>query len=112
MLFTAGMALLFLAVCYYLIDVLGWKRGAVPFFILGSNAISAYVGSILLAKILLWAQISAGGEATSLHSWIYRNAFVPWAGELNGSLAFAIVFVLLWIALMTPLYRKKVFIKI
>jgi predicted acyltransferase len=111
-LFTAGMALLFLAVCYYLIDVLGWKRGAVPFFILGSNAISAYVGSILLAKILLWAQISAGGEATSLHSWIYRNAFVPWAGELNGSLAFAIVFVLLWIALMTPLYRKKVFIKI
>jgi predicted acyltransferase len=111
-LFTAGMALLFLAVCYYLIDVLGWKRGAVPFFILGSNAISAYVGSILLAKILLWVQVSAGGKVTSLYSWIYRNAFVPWAGELNGSLAFAIVFVLLWIALMTPLYRKKVFIKI
>jgi predicted acyltransferase len=111
-LFAAGAALLFLSGCFFLIDVLGWKKGALPFFILGSNAIAAYAGSILLAKLLVWVQVSAGGERTSLYSWIYGYAFVPWAGEINGSLAFAMGFVLLWVALMTPLYRKKIFIKI
>jgi predicted acyltransferase len=111
-LFTAGAALLFLAGCFFLVDVLGRKKWALPFIVLGTNAIAAYVGSSLLAKILLWVKVSSGGERIGLFSWIYRSAFVPWAGDVNGSLAFAITFVLLWLALMTPLYRKKIFIKI
>ncbi|MDH4272047.1 MAG: heparan-alpha-glucosaminide N-acetyltransferase domain-containing protein [Candidatus Aminicenantes bacterium] len=111
-LFTAGAALLLLAAGYLTIDVLGWRRWAVPLFVFGTNAIAAYVGSILLAKILLWIKVWSGGERINLVSWIYRNAFVPWAGNINGSLAFALGFVLLWLALMTPLYRKKIFIKI
>jgi predicted acyltransferase len=111
-LFTAGAALLLLGGCFLLLDVLGMKKWALPFRVLGTNAITAYVGSALLAKILAWVQVSSGGERISLFSWIYRSAFVPWAGKVNGSLAFAVVFVLLWLALMTPLYRKRIFIKI
>jgi predicted acyltransferase len=111
-LFTAGAALLFLAVCFFVIDVLKWKSWALPFLALGTNAIAAYVGSSLLVKVLLWIDVPAGGETIRLYSWIYRKGFVPWAGELNGSLAFAIVFVLIWMALMIPLYRKKIWIKI
>jgi predicted acyltransferase len=111
-LFTAGAALLLLALFYLLIDVLGWRNWAVRFFVFGTNAIAAYVGSILLAKILLWIKVWSGAGRISLFSWIYKNAFVPWAGDINGSLAFALVFVLLWLALMMPLYRKKIFIKI
>lgn len=44
--------------------------------------------------------------------YIYDHFLVPWAGHLNGSLVFAIVFVLIWVGIMIPLYRKRIFIKI
>jgi predicted acyltransferase len=110
--FTAGAALLLLAVLYFLIDVRGWKRWATPFFIFGTNAITAYAGSILMVKLLNLVKVSSGGETATLPVWVYQHLFVPWAGNLNGSLAYAVCYVLLWLILMTPLYRKKIFIKI
>jgi predicted acyltransferase len=110
--FTAGAALLLLAVFYFLIDGRGWKRWATPFFIFGTNAIATYLGSILMVKLLNLVKVSSGGEETTLPVWVYQHLFVPWAGDLNGSLAYAVFYVLLWLALMTPLYRKKIFIKI
>ena len=38
--------------------------------------------------------------------------FEPWAGQLNGSLAFALANILLWYGMMSLLYRRKMFIKI
>jgi predicted acyltransferase len=111
-LFTAGAACLLLAVCYLLIDWLGFRRWATPFFVFGTNAIASYLGSSLMVKLLLLVKVSAGGEKVGLLSWVYQHAFVPWAGNLNGSLAYAIAYVLLWLGLMTPLYRKKIFIKL
>ena len=110
--FTGGVALLLLAACYFLIDGRGWKRWATPFFIFGSNAIAAYVGSILMVKLLTLVRVSSRGETTTLPVWVYQHLFVPWAGNLKGSLAYAVCYVLLWLALMTPLYRKKIFIRI
>jgi predicted acyltransferase len=110
--FTAGAALLLLAVCYYLIDVRGWKRWATPFLIFGTNAIAAYVGSGLTVKLLALVKVSSGGEQIPVLAWVYQRLFVPWAGNLNGSLAYAVCYVLLWLALMAPLYLKKIFIKI
>jgi len=110
--FTAGAALLILALFHFLIDGRGWKRWATPFFIFGSNAIAAYVGSILMVKLLTLVNVSSGSEKITLPVWVYQHLFVPWAGNLNGSLAYAVCYVLLWLALMTPLYRKKVFIRI
>jgi predicted acyltransferase len=111
-LFTAGAALLLLAVFHFLIDWLEWKRWATPFFIFGTNAIAAYAGSILMVKLLALVKVSAGGEQIPLLVWVYERLFVPWAGNLNGSLAYAVGYVLLWLALMTPLYWKKIFIRI
>ncbi len=111
-LFTAGTALLLLTVCFFVLDVMRRKSWAVPLLVLGTNAIAAYVGSSLVVKTLLWINVPSGGGRITLYSWIYENGFVPWAGQLNGSLAFAIGYVLLWVALMTPLYLKKVWIKI
>ena len=48
----------------------------------------------------------------SLKAWVYGELFVPWAGPLNGSLAFALAFVLLWMGLMWILYRRRIFIKV
>jgi predicted acyltransferase len=110
--FTAGAALLLLAVCYYIIDGLGWKKWATPFLIFGTNAIAAYIGSGLMVKLLALVKVSSGGERLPLLAWVYEHLFVPWSGDLNGSLAYAICYVLLWLALMTPFYRRKIFIKI
>jgi predicted acyltransferase len=110
--FTAGAALLLLAACYLVIDGLEWKKWATPFYIFGTNAIAAYVGSGLMVKLLALVKVSSGGEKVGILTWVYGDAFVPWAGNLNGSLAYAIAYVLFWLVLMLPLYRKKIFIKI
>jgi predicted acyltransferase len=102
-LFTAGLALHVLAMCYWLIDLKGIRRWAEPFVIFGSNAIFVYVLSSLAAKLM---------KALKLQSWLYRNLFQSWAGDINGSLAFAVTYVLIWLGVTYLLYRKKIFIKV
>lgn len=107
--FTAGMALLFFGLCYWVIDVRGRKRWATPFVVFGMNAIAAYFLSALFARVI--GMIDVGGGVT-LKAWAYQHLFASWAGPMNGSLAFAIAFVLLWLGLMWPLYQKRIYIKV
>jgi predicted acyltransferase len=107
-LFTAGLALQFLAFCYWLIDIKGYRRWAKPFEIFGMNAIALYIGAALMAN--LFGLIKIGEQP--LGDWIYQNFFASWMSPVNASLAFAISFVLVWLFFMWLLYRKKIFIKI
>ena len=112
-LFTAGAALQFLGVCYWLIDIKGWRSWAVPGIVFGMNAIAVYVLSGILVDTMLLVRMPApDGNTTSLYSWIYQNLFVPWAGPLNGSLAFAVTYILVLFCAMYVLYRRRIFIKI
>jgi predicted acyltransferase len=111
--FTSGAALQFLGFCYWLIDVQGWKKWANPAVIYGMNAITVFVLSGILAKILIYTKILGPvGKEISLKSWIFQNLFASWASPINASLIFAIVNILFWLGMMTILYRKKIFIKI
>ncbi len=76
----------------------------------GMNAIAVFVASGLMARIL--GIIRVGRSETSLKGWLYENLFVTWAGPLNGSLAFALTYVLFWLGLMWLLYRRGIFIKV
>ncbi len=107
-LFTGGLALQFLALCYWLIDIKGYRRWAKPFEVFGLNAIALYVGAGLMAS--LFGDIKVGDG--SLGGWIYQNLFASRASPVNASLAFAISFVLVWLALMWILYRRKIFLRI
>jgi predicted acyltransferase len=107
-LFSGGLALQFLAFCYWLIDIKGYRRWAKPFEVFGLNAIALYVGAGLMAS--LFGEIKVGG--TTLGNWIYENLFASWASPINASLAFAISFVLVWLGLMWILYSRKIFLKI
>ena len=111
-LFTAGAAGLLLASCYFVMDGLGYKKWALPFVVFGTNAIAAYFGSSLTVKLLRLVKIGGEGEGGALLSWVYRHAFAPWAGALNGSLAMAIAYVLFWLGLMAVLYQKRIFIRL
>jgi predicted acyltransferase len=110
--FTAGTALLLFGLTYWVVDVRR-RRGPwlTPFLVYGTNAIAVFVLSGLMTRIL--GRVHVGGaEGPSLYTWIYRNLFQSWAGDYNGSVAFAACYVILWLALMTPLYRRRIFIKV
>jgi len=107
-LFTGGLALQFLALCYWVIDINGYRRWAKPFEVFGMNAIALYVGSGLMADLL--GLIKIGSDP--LQSWIYENLFASWASPINASLAFAIAFVLFWLGVMWILYRRRIFISV
>ncbi|HSG07966.1 MAG TPA: DUF5009 domain-containing protein [Longimicrobiales bacterium] len=111
-LFTAGTGLLLFGILYWWVDGLQ-RRGAwlTPMQVYGTNAIAVFVASGMMTKAM--TRIHVGGDGgLSLYGWIYRNLFQSWAGDYNGSLAFAAAYVLLWLALMTPLYRRRIFLKV
>lgn len=107
-LFTGGLALQFLALCYWLIDIKGYRRWARPFEVFGLNAIALYVVAEVIAVLL--GEIKVGGN--SVGSLIYNHLFASWASPINASLAFALCFVLVCFFLMWILYRRKIFLKV
>ena len=110
--FTAGAAAVFLALCYTLIDVKGWKAWSRPFVILGLNAIALFVLSGLMTKFLSFHKVTGpDGSQISLLRYIYTTWFVPLAEPVNASLLFAaanlaVLFVVLWF-----MDRKGVYLK-
>ena len=112
--FTAGMAALGLALCYWLVDVRGYRRWSFPFLVFGVNAITAYFLSSLAARVLDMIHSSGadGAEEISLKGQIYENTFASWLSPVNASLAFALSFVLFWMLVMWLFYRKGIFIKV
>lgn len=111
--FTGGMALQLLAFCYWLVDIRKWRAWAQPFVVFGVNAIALFVGTGLMARLMGLIKWSLpDGTRISLQGWIYRTLFLSWLAPINASLAYAIVFVLLWLGLMWILYQRRIFIRI
>ena len=113
-LLTAGLALMSLALLYWLIDGKRWRGPwTKPFVIFGMNAISAYVFAELLAIVLLGMKVHLGNGATiRLGELISQRFFMPLASPANAALLFSIAFLLVCLAAMWILYRKRIFLKI
>jgi len=108
--FTAGMALLCLTLCYWVLDIKQWRGRATKFFLVfGMNAIAAYVFAELIAHLL--ARMTAG-DGMTWQEVLYQTAFEPLANPLNASLLYAICYVFLCWTAMWLLYRKRIFLKI
>ena len=107
--FTAGGSLVLLGLCYELVEVRRWAWIGWPLQVLGVNAITLFFASGLVARLLNVIRLDDG---RSLQVWIYQELFVPWAGALDGSLAFALATVLLWWLVLYGLYRRGVIIRI
>ncbi|MBA3334626.1 MAG: DUF5009 domain-containing protein [Acidobacteria bacterium] len=111
--YTSGLALLFLGFCFYLIDIKNYKKWTKPFVIFGVNALALFVFSGLLSKILGIIKITdIAGKQTSLQGWIFQNGFLSIAEPINASLLFALTYILFWLLLMWLLYRKRIYIKV
>jgi predicted acyltransferase len=105
---TAGAAAIVLAACYWLVDIRqsrGWTR---PFVILGSNAITLYVLSGLLADTLGVVQV----RDLSLHAWIYTTLFEPLAAPKNASLLYALANLAVLFVPLAWMYRRRLFLRV
>lgn len=110
--FTGGLALEFLALCYFLVDIKQYQRWSKPFVVFGRNAIALFVGTGMMAILMGRIKLPWGSGKISLQGWIFYKLFLSWASPINASLAFAICFILLWLGLMWILYSRKIFIKV
>ena len=112
-LFTAGFALVCLALCYWATDIRRW-RGAWtrPFLIFGRNAIAAYVVAWLFAVVLDIVSIPLKGDMLSGHDYVFERFFAALGSPSFTSLLFSLAFVLLCLIPIWLMDRKKIFLKI
>jgi len=108
--FTAGLALLCLSLCYWIVDVKQWRGSwTKPLLVFGMNAIAAYVFAEVISHLLDHMH-TAGGMGWQ--EVIYQRMFAPLASPANTSLLYALAYVMVcWVAVWV-LYRKGIFLKI
>jgi len=112
-LFTGGFALLLLALCYWVVDLRGWRKWTAPFLVFGRNAILAYALAAIVAETSIDFEFTGrGGRAETLHGWVYNLFFVPYLNPKNASLGFALLFVVVILALLWPLHHKKIYVRV
>jgi predicted acyltransferase len=111
--FMAGFALVALAACYYAIEIKQSRWWTQPFIVFGSNAITAFVASGLIARIMiLWTMPFSGPKAPLIKSFLYRTYFASWLSPINASLAFSVAFLAVLYLPLWVLYRRRIFIKV
>ncbi len=97
-LLTAGMAFLFLALFYWIIDVKGYRKWAFFFKVIGMNSLAIYLGTRFI-DFDYSSRLLFGG-------W-YMHVAEKWQPACNALGALVLVWLLLYF-----LYRKKIFIKV
>lgn len=95
---VGGCSLILLSLFYYIIDVLGYKKWAFFFKVIGMNSILIYISGRFI-------------------NWEYTtNGFFKWLFQLTGepydAVVKALFFVLVEWAFLYFLYKKKVFLKV
>ena len=112
-LYTGGLATMGLALCYWLIDVQGYKKGIKPFVVYGVNAITVFFLSGLIPRILNMIKVTMpDGSKADSREWIYETYFTPYFSPINASLAWAITFILIWLVILWWMYNRKIIIKV
>jgi predicted acyltransferase len=103
-LWATGWCYLLLAVFYLVIDVLGFRRWALFFMVIGANSIVAYM---LQATVDFGAIADGfvGGIRAHFDKW--GGPWLPWSNALHQVAAFAV----LWLILLY-MYRKRSFVRV
>ncbi|WP_428331463.1 acyltransferase family protein [Mucilaginibacter sp.] len=95
---VGGLSLLLMSLFYYVIDVMGYKKWAFFFKVIGMNSILIYISGHFI-------------------KWNYtNNSFFGWIGQLAGdpynAVIMAITFVLIKWVFLYYLYQKKTFLRV
>lgn len=111
-LWTSGYALVVFALCFLIIDILGYSRWSLPFKIFGMNALFAFVLHVILLKIqsMFYLPLKNGTE-DNFKVVVTDYLFGGFAVQ-NAALFYSICFLFLNFLVVAVLYRYKVFIRI
>lgn len=107
---TSGFGILLLCTLVYFIEIKNYRGAWSSFFeVFGKNALFIYALSGLIPKLLVMIHVSR----TNPWSWFYEHVTSKFPGRPeNGSLLFAISFVLLLWAIAFWMNKKKIYIKV
>jgi len=111
-LLCAGLDMLLLGTIFHLVDVKGKSLWNEFFLVFGKNAILAYAFSEVLAIQMGHFMLPSGDSEINSSDWLYWHVFEPLFGKYNGSLAYAISFVLVCWSFCWVFYKRKVFLKL
>ena len=109
---TCGLGSSLLALLVWIIDIKGYKKWSRFFESFGVNPLFIYVMAGVIGVSICATNVTYQGESTSIQQVVYQCALQPVFGNQGGSLAYAILFVLLNWSIGYILYKKKIYIKI
>ena len=90
-----------------------WMKPAITFAcIFGTNAILAFVLSSVITASFIAIRVHVAGTALEIHQAAYQYLFFPWLPPRIASLAYALAIVALNAALLYPLYRRRIFLRV
>ena len=107
-LLTSGFAAFILATFIYLLDLKQWRLWSAPFLVFGANSIAFFMFAGVVGRLVIMFKI---GDV-SAKAWLYMHVYQPLFGNVNGSLAYAISFLLLSYLVMLMMFRKHIFWKV
>jgi len=111
-LYSAGLAMGVLALIYFITEVLKFRKWSIFFLVFGTNALFSYYLATSWTKMMHLIRIPSGDTSLSLYSRFYEKVCVPIAGNMGGSLMFAIIqMFIIWLIVLL-LYRKRIFIRL
>jgi predicted acyltransferase len=113
-LFTSGLAMVFIAFLYFIIDIKGWQKGWNFFVVFGVNAILAFFLSGLIPRVLGMIKFQNNeGELIGFSHWIYINYISPYFSEpKNASFLAALTFLFILFFPFYWMWKKKIFVKV
>lgn len=111
-LMTCGLASVLLALLMYAVDVRGRGRWFRPFEVFGANPLFLFVVSDVLSILFCSIRFTVMGHTDTLLGLSYCHVLSPVFGPTGGSLAYALLFVLLNWCIGYQLYKRRIYIKL
>src|SRR5438876_7911568 len=88
--FTAGFALVCLAICYWILDVKHWRRGIYPLLVFGANPIAAYFFAEIVAHWIDRVQVQSAAGSMTWQEMIYQRLFAGFTSPANSALLYSL----------------------
>ncbi len=111
-LWTSGVSLIVFALCFYLIDVLGYTKWAFPFKVFGMNALFIFIFHVLLLKLQSILLLPLRNGTTDNLKIVISDYLFSGFSQENAGLLYALVFLLFNFIVAFLLYQRKLFIKL
>jgi predicted acyltransferase len=115
-LYTAGLATVFLTLFYFIIDIANYKKGTKLFLFWGVNPMIVFFLSEIIPQAFVMISFQnpkIPTEQINLLDYLYAFAVLPFFyNPMMASLAFALIYVVFWTILLWYFYKNKMIFKV